>query len=133
MIAWRDLTVKDAGMVRDFYAAVVGWKPVSVEMDGYEDFSMIAPANGEAAAGICHARGDNADLPPQWLMYIVVEDVEAAARRSADLGGKVLVRPRALGEGRFCVIQDPAGAVVALYRPHEPHHHEHGPHGDRNR
>ena len=68
-------------------------------------------------AGICHARGSNANLPAQWLMYVVVEDVEASARHCVELGGELLDGPRELGGGRFCVIRDPAGAVCALYTP----------------
>jgi hypothetical protein len=131
MIAWRDLTVKDAGTVRDFYRDVVGWRPEPVDMGGYSDFNMVAPATGATAAGICHARGGNADLPPQWLMYIVVEDVERAARTCRERGGEVVIPPRPLGDGMFCVIRDPAGAVCALYRPHaagsHAHDHDDGP------
>jgi predicted enzyme related to lactoylglutathione lyase len=31
-------------------------------------------------------------------------------------GGQVLVDPRGLAGGRFCVIKDPGGAVAALYQ-----------------
>lgn len=114
--AWRDLTVPDAGKLRDFYTSVVGWGSLEVEMGGYSDFSMVAPGTGEAVAGICHARGTNENLPPQWLMYVVVEDVDRSAAKCAELGGEVIDGPRALGQGRFCVIKDPAGAVCALYQ-----------------
>ncbi len=115
-IAWTDLTVENAEEVRDFYAAVAGWKPSPVEMGGYADFNMTAPESGEPKAGVCHARGANADLPPQWLIYIVVADVEASAERCRELGGKVLAAPKDMGgQGRYCVIQDPAGAVCALW------------------
>ena len=113
-LAWQDLTVPDAETVRDFYRAVVGWKSEDVDMKGYSDFSMVAPATGQTVAGICHARGSNAGIPPQWLIYIVVEDVDTAARTCVERGGEVLDGPRALGAGRFCVIRDPAGAVCAL-------------------
>lgn len=116
-IAWRDLTVKNARKVRDFYARVVGWKTKPVKMRGYNDYCMLAPATGETVAGVCHARGSNADLPAQWLMYIIVKSVERSAARCKKLGGKVLVAPRTMSGGRFCVIRDPAGAVCALYRP----------------
>ena len=59
-VAWRDLTVRDAVEIRDFYKGVVGWESSAVEMDDYSDFNMISPSDGEAAAGICHARGTNA-------------------------------------------------------------------------
>ena len=118
VIGWTDLTVADAGALRDFYAAVVGWKPASVEMRGYDDYNMNAPGSGVTVAGICHARGPNARIPPQWLIYINVADIETSARRCRELGGTILVEPRDLGHhGRFCVIQDPAGAVAALFEP----------------
>lgn len=116
-IAWRDLTVPDAGAVRDFYIKVVGWTFEPADMDGYSDFSMIPPGGEEPVAGVCHARGSNADLPPQWLIYIVVEDADAAARACEAAGGSLVVKPRAMGGGRFCVIRDLAGAVCALYSP----------------
>ena len=78
-IGWIDMTVDNATDTRDFYATVVGLKPEDVDMGGYADFTMTMPASGEAVAGICHARGSNADLPAGWLIYFVVEDVEASA------------------------------------------------------
>jgi len=116
-VTWRDLTVANAAELRDFYAAVVGWQPAPVSMGDYDDYNMTSPATGEPAAGICHARGANAKIPPQWLIYITVADVDASVRRCLELGGKVLDGPRTMGPGRFAVIQDPAGAVAALYAP----------------
>lgn len=115
-IAWIDLTVPDATGIRDFYRDVIGWKINPVDMGGYDDFCMLSPVDGRSIAGICHARGINADLPPLWLVYVVVEDVDASAKRARELGGQVLVGPRELGEGRFCVVRDPAGAALALYQ-----------------
>lgn len=116
-IAWRDLTVPDAAAIRDFYARVVGWKPEPVDMGGYTDFNMMPPGSTEPEAGVCHARGSNADLPPVWLLYIVVDDVEWSAAECVRLGGAIVVPLRGLAGGRFCVIRDPAGAVCALYQP----------------
>lgn len=117
MFSWRDLTVENAEEIRDFYKSVVGWESEDVDMGGYNDYSMNTPGSGETVAGICHARGGNTDLPPQWLVYVVVEDVEQSAARCPDLGGEVLAGPRPLAGGTFCVIKDPAGAVCALFQP----------------
>lgn len=114
-ITWRDLTVPNAQEVRDFYSGVVGWDWSGQNMGGYDDFNMLSPETGETVAGICHARGSNAHLPPQWLVYITVMDVDASAEQCRKLGGKVLDGPRTMGDARFCVIRDPAGAVAALY------------------
>ena len=100
-IGWIDITVEDAEGLRDFYAAVVGWNYEEVAMGDYADFAMTAPDTGTAAAGICHARGSNAELPSQWLIYVNVEDAEASARACAEHGGKVLVGPKPMGGGVF--------------------------------
>jgi uncharacterized protein len=117
-IIWADLTVPHAEQIRDFYAQVAGWTFTPVPMGDYRDFQMNAPATGESVAGICHARGINAGLPPQWLVYISVEDIDQCVERCTKLGGLILVAPRPMGSyGTFCVIKDPAGAVAALFCP----------------
>jgi predicted enzyme related to lactoylglutathione lyase len=116
-IGWFDLTVPDAVTVRDFYQRVVGWTSTPCEMGGYQDFTM-APEGGEVTAGICHARGANAAIPPVWLIYITVADLEHSLRECEAHGGKVRAVPTSLGPmGRYALIEDPAGAVSALFEP----------------
>ena len=115
-VAWQDLTVPNAEPIRDFYAAVVGWRPEPVEMGGYADFNMVAP-DGTPAAGICFARGANARLPPQWLIYVTVLNLDASLETCLGRGGVVVDGPRGMGEQRFAVIRDPAGAHVGLVGP----------------
>jgi predicted enzyme related to lactoylglutathione lyase len=117
-IAWLDITVSDASGLRDFYAQVVGWKPESVPMGSYSDFNMTVPSTGEPAAGVCHARGKNADLPPAWLAYVNVADLDESMQAALDGGGEVVSGPKGMGQhGRFCVIRDPAGGFLALFEP----------------
>ena len=74
----------------DFYAGVAGWTPADVPMGDYADYCMHPPGDATPVAGICHARGANADLPPQWLIYITVADLDQSVQRCRDKGGKVL-------------------------------------------
>jgi uncharacterized protein len=113
-ISWRDLTVQNATEVKDFYCKVVGWEASPHDMVNYDDFN-IKSANGEVVTGICHARDTNANLPPQWLMYVQVEDVKKSAETCILSGGKIIDGPRMMGQMLFCVIQDPAGAVLAIH------------------
>ena len=119
-IGWHDLTVEHAALVRDFYSKVVGWKAQALPMGGYDDYVMEPASGGIPAAGVCHKRGANADLPAQWLMYIVVEDLDESLSRCQRLGGKQLTDVRAAGDGTFAVIRDPAGAVCGLYQAGKP-------------
>jgi len=114
-IGWRDLTVDNADEVRDFYSKVVGWTHEAVCMGDYDDYSMVA-SNGETVAGVCHARGGNAGLPAQWLMYVTVADLDASLVESEANGGRVVSGPHTMGSDRYCVIADPAGASIALYQ-----------------
>lgn len=115
--SWLDLTVRNAEQVKSFYEAVVGWTSEALDMDGYSDYCMMPPNGDEPVAGVCHARGANSDLPPQWLVYFTVADLDASIARCTTLGGEVIAGPRPLGDDRFCVIRDPAGAVCALFEP----------------
>lgn len=122
-ILWTDLTVPDAVAVRDFYKEVVGWTDQGLDMGGYEDFMMMAPAAPKAksaeeavtVAGICHARGANEGLPAQWLNYFGVADLDASRAAVERLGGKLRSDIRTYGKSRYCVIEDPAGAVCAIF------------------
>lgn len=116
--AWLDLTVPDASNVRSFYEHVIGWKSAAVPMGGYDDFAMESPGADKTVAGICHARGPNTGIPPVWLPYFVIADLDASIAAVTQHGGAVVSGPRDMGGwGRMAIIRDPAGAVCALSEP----------------
>ena len=117
-IVWIDQTSKNAEEVKEFYSKVVGWKASPVSLGDYDDYNMMPPDSDDPTVGICHARGVNADLPVGWLMYIQVVDLDESIAECKKLGGKILVGPKGMGgKSRYCVLEDPAGAVVALFAP----------------
>jgi predicted enzyme related to lactoylglutathione lyase len=126
-VVWFDLTVEDAGAVRDFYASVLGWVSTDVDMGTHQDYAMFAAVDAEGrpqgapVAGICHARGPNVGMPPVWLSYVRVVDLGVAVGRVVEAGGRILREPKSLGAyGWMAVIEDPAGACLALMGPYEP-------------
>ncbi|MFB4313763.1 VOC family protein [Actinomadura sp. 21ATH] len=118
-----DLTVPNAPEVRDFYAAVVGWGVQGLrtgeDYDDTDDYFMTGH-DGTPVAGVCQQAGENADLPPRWMPYISVDDLGAAVQKARDLGGLVVAGPKGEGPGAYCVVQDPAGATLALMQNPEP-------------
>lgn len=116
-VGWMDLTVPDADRVRDFYREVVGWTASDVSMGAYSDYCMHPPG-GDPVAGVCHARGVNAGIPPVWMIYITVADLDASVANCQKLGGTVVGSIRDMGSyGRMAIIRDPAGAVCGLIQP----------------
>lgn len=117
-IAWLDLTVPDAAAAREFYREVVGWSveevPMKAGAEGYADYNMLGPS-GTPAAGVCHARGVNAALPPVWMIYLPVGDLEESLRRVEEEGGEVIASMRG-GDGglAYAAVRDPAGAYFSL-------------------
>lgn len=119
-LSWFDLTIPNAEEVKDFYSKVIGWKyqPVPMENGKYNDFNMIAPESDLTVTGICHTRGVNKNLPAQWMLYFTVKELDKCIQECNASGGKIIVESKDMGNyGRYCVIEDPAGAVCALFEP----------------
>lgn len=117
-IAWVDMTVPNASDTRDFYREVIGWSAEDVAMkdagETYADYNMIG-GDGKPAAGICHARGVNADLPPVWMIYLPVGDLAESLRRVETEGGEVIKVLRGADERLvYAAVRDPLGVCFAL-------------------
>jgi hypothetical protein len=117
-ISWLDLTVPDATATPDFYRQVIGWSVQSVDMDDggerYADYNMLGD-DGSPAAGVCNARGLNAGLPPVWMIYLPVGNLDESLARVAEEGGKVIkAMPGKDGKYLYAAVQDPVGACFAL-------------------
>ena len=111
---WADLTVDNAVAVRDFYCAIGRWTWEAVNMGDYDDYVM-KNEQGDVVGGICHRKGSNDKLPPFWINYLTVASVNASVETCQSMGGKVIDGPRKMGEDIYTLIQDPAGAFIALY------------------
>jgi len=107
---WNELQTRDTAAAREFYAAVFGW-----EYDLDPSDYVLSKAAGRIHAGMLQTDEAWGDAPSSWAVYFMVEDVEAAAARAKELGGKLLHPPSSAGEmGRFCVVQDPQGGVFTI-------------------
>jgi predicted enzyme related to lactoylglutathione lyase len=52
----------------------------------------------------------------EWIPFVAVEDVDAAAERALALGAQLL-RAKSRGPaGEFAVVRDPGGAALALWK-----------------
>lgn len=114
-VFWQDLTVKDACGIKEFYSEVVGWESADHPMDGYADYDMKHAESGEIVAGICHAKGQNIDVPPQWMLYVAVSDLAASTEACERRGGEVLNEQQPSGGSASAIVRNPAGAVITLY------------------
>lgn len=118
---WYELMTPDREASRAFYGKLLGWKTTEMPMPGMSYTIVLA---GEAPVGgmmDLTAEAKAQDIPPNWTGYVAVDDVDAAAENAKSLGATVRVGPQDIPEvGRFCVIADPQGAVIILFRTKNP-------------
>ena len=119
--AWDELATSDVDGAKKFYGDVFGWTSKDMDMGGGMIYTIFErPGGGEAGAAGCMALTDEMksnNVPPNWLVYIGTEDVDASADKAKELGATVYMPPTDIAEvGRFSVLADPTGAAFALFK-----------------
>jgi predicted enzyme related to lactoylglutathione lyase len=115
---WVDLATSDPAAALSFYGALFGWQATGPSADRlpYWMLSKDGRQVGGLFALAPETPRDGASAP-RWQSYIAVADADAAAARAVELGGRVLMPPTAAGDaGRMVYVQDPGGAMVALWQ-----------------
>jgi predicted enzyme related to lactoylglutathione lyase len=103
----------DPEAAKKFYKDLFGWELQEMSMPGMN--YTVVKAAGQGIGGIM-AMPPNLPpgVPPNWGAYVTVPDVDATAKKAAELGGVILVAPQDIPTvGRFAVIRDPQGAVIS--------------------
>lgn len=114
---WYELTTTDAKAARAFYANVLGWSAQDGCLPG--SAYQILTAEDSPVVGLMGLpeAASRAGVPPHWIGYVGVDDVDAAAMRVKELGGMVHVPPTDVADiSRFSIIADPQGATLALIK-----------------
>lgn len=110
--SWCELMTTDVEKAKAFYTRLFGWTTDDMSMPGMP-YTVVKAAD-KGIGGIMAMPPDAKGMPPMWGAYVTVNDVDATARTAEQLGAKLLVAPRDIPKvGRFCVIQDPQGAVIS--------------------
>jgi uncharacterized protein len=117
---WYELNTTDVDRAIGFYESVIGW---GTEPFAGENPYTVWTSGGKGIGGVMTlpepARKMGA--PPHWLAYVYADDVDALTKKAESLGGKTFVGPQDIPKvGRFSVIGDPQGAVIALITPIGP-------------
>jgi predicted enzyme related to lactoylglutathione lyase len=118
---WNELHTPDPAKAIAFYEKVVGYTTETLGVGPGDAYHVLNSA-GSGRGGV------TAHLPPgvpaHWLPYVRVSDPDATLARVPKLGGKVLVGPADIPDtGRFGVLEDPSGAMLAVMNPmpRQPH------------
>ncbi len=109
---WFEHLSGDSAKARKFYDALFGWHTEMTPMGGPEPYPLIM--NGTEAIG--GFGSTPAGVPPLWMSYISVADVDATHKAAVAAGAKSLVAPADFGQvGRGATLADPTGAVFSVW------------------
>lgn len=114
---WNELATSNVQAAKDFYGKTFGWE-FSDHAMGDMTYTMIRRNNKDFAGIWSIPKDQQKHIPPHWMAYILVENVEAAVEK-AQKNGATTVKPvsNAGDFGRFAIITDPTGAHIALWQP----------------
>lgn len=115
---WVELGTSDGAAAKAFYTGLFGWdyddKPVGPGMV----YTMLQQ-NGKDVGALYQLMPDMVaqGIPPHWLSYISVTSADETTKKANNAGATILKGPfDVMTVGRMAVIQDPTGAVFALWQ-----------------
>ncbi|MCF3936486.1 VOC family protein [Acuticoccus sp. M5D2P5] len=118
-VCWSELATRDVEAAKAHYAALVGWTYEAAPMDG--GTYWIASRSGRPTAGIMDVAAIPHEVPPHWLTYIAVDDMDAAVATVSETGGHVIREPFAVPNvGRIAIVSEPGGGGYGLLEPEKP-------------
>jgi predicted enzyme related to lactoylglutathione lyase len=117
--SYAELATSDAAAAKKFYGGLFGWTFEDNEMG--PDMTYTMAKLGDQTAGALYKMGkDMAGIPPHWLSYVTVADVDATAKKAVAAGGKLMKEPfDVMTFGRMAVLTDPTGAALAIWQAKE--------------
>jgi uncharacterized protein len=113
-LCWNELLTNDTAKAKDFYTKLFGWKTkTDSSATPYTEW-----INGEDhIGGMMQIQPQMGPMPPNWGIYISVDDCDAKAQQAIELGGRQYLAPTDIPEvGRFAVLSDPQGAVFNIIK-----------------
>jgi len=116
---WFELATTDSSAAKNFYTTLLGWEPQDAPMGPDMVYTLFRLNGRDAAGGYTMKAEDRAlGVPPNWLVYISVDNADAAVASAIEHGGSALSPAFDVPNvGRMAVIRDPDGAVFAVFQP----------------
>jgi predicted enzyme related to lactoylglutathione lyase len=110
-LCWNELSSPDLDASQAFYGELFGWSVSPFEQSPEPYLSIM---NGGAANGGIRELNPPG-MPPNWLVYFAVDDIDEGLAKVQELGGSTLAGPIDIGIAKFGVVQDPQRATFAIY------------------
>ncbi len=113
---WNELATPNVQEAKNFYSKVFGWEFIDKNM-GEMTYTIIKKGDKEFGGIWSIPAAQQNQIPPHWLAYILVENIEQSLAKARQNGATVIKPVQKAGDmGLFAVIKDPTGAHLALWQ-----------------
>jgi predicted enzyme related to lactoylglutathione lyase len=114
--SWHELMTTDAPAAMKFYSEIFGWQASeTMDMGPMGQYHMFNRPHG-MIGGMMNKPPEMAQVPPHWMIYFRVPDIDAAVQRIKANGGAILNGPMEVpGGDRVLNAVDPQGAAFSLH------------------
>jgi uncharacterized protein len=110
-LVWNELSSPDLDASSAFYSGLFGWEIAPFE--GSPTLYLSIKNGGASNGGMRELSPPG--VPPHWLVYFGVQDIDAGLAKAQELGGTKLAGPIDIQMAKIAVVKDPQGALFALY------------------
>ncbi|MCB1311193.1 MAG: hypothetical protein KDK29_04540 [Sedimentitalea sp.] len=118
-IWWNELMTRQADQALVFYKRLFGWQFKS-QPNAEGAMYHVAFLGDAPVAGILDMEGIARldDKAPGWMLYVAVDDADAAVDSTLAQGGALLHGPFDVPDvGRLAVLREPSGAMLGVMTP----------------
>ena len=117
---WYELGTRNIKAALNFYTGLLNWKTTSHDMGEMGIYYIFQLEEQEVAAGYQMGGPQFEGVPPHWMPYVWVDDVDASAATIKEMGGAIIAPPMDIPQvGRMAFVQDPQKAHFALFMGRE--------------
>src|SRR4051794_37624109 len=89
---WFELSTTDVDSARKMYSELFNWTTREIPISPTDKYVIFSAEGGGDTGAVCPLQQDHpaGPIPPNWLVYMSVANVDESAAKATELGGKIL-------------------------------------------
>jgi len=119
-LCWTELTTSDLKAAEAFYSKLFGWTLKHGAVGAPMEYTEFSAASAPMPQGGMMAKPAEMPkhIPSYWMPYFLATNLDTSTSKAKELGARLMVGPQEIPDaGRFVVMNDPQGAIFAMFQP----------------
>ncbi len=114
-VGWFEINTPDKAKALDFYTSVFGYETSDMDMGEMGVYTMLHHGGVPFSGSMDMSGPEWEGIPPHWMTYFSVDDMDSACEKVKAAGGQVVHGPMPIpNEGLIAVCTDDQGAHFSI-------------------